>query len=282
MRLIGVDFSSTPSRRKPITAAHGELRAGTLHVSRVDRLPDWPAFETLLAAPGPWVGGFDFPFGLPRELVEHLGWPTGWADCIRRYASLTRDEIRRTFAAFCNERPPGGKFAHRACDRPAGSSPSMKWVNPPVAFMLHAGAPRLLAAGCHLPAVHAGDPARVALEAYPGMVARAITRESYKNDARALQTPARREARTRIVAALRAGAHPGGLPFAFAPALEAEMLDDATGDVLDAVLCLVPAAWAWQRREAGWGLPPGTDPLEGWIALAWPEGSTPPAARACA
>ena len=63
------------------------------------------------------------------------------------YAGLSRAEIRAQFAAFCNARPAGGKFAHRATDLPAGSSPSMKWVNPPVAFMLHAGVPRLLEAG---------------------------------------------------------------------------------------------------------------------------------------
>ena len=58
--------------------------------------------------------------------------------------TLTRAEIRETFAAFCAARPVGGKFAHRATDAPACSSPSMKWVNPPVAFMLHAGVPPLL------------------------------------------------------------------------------------------------------------------------------------------
>ena len=42
--------------------------------------------------------GFDFPFGLPRELVEHLGWPTGWRECMRHYASLTRPQIRATFS----------------------------------------------------------------------------------------------------------------------------------------------------------------------------------------
>ena len=41
----------------------------------------------------------------------------------------------------------GHKFAHRATDRWAGSSPSMKWVNPPVAYMLHAGVPLLIDAG---------------------------------------------------------------------------------------------------------------------------------------
>ena len=49
----------------------------------------------------------------------------------------------------------------------------MKWVNPPVVLMLHAGAPRLLAANVTLPGLHRGDPSRIALEAYPGMLARA-------------------------------------------------------------------------------------------------------------
>ncbi len=51
---------------------------------------------------------------------------------------------------------------------------SMKWVNPPVAFMLHAGVPLLLDAGVHLPGHHPGDASRVALEAYPGLLAREL------------------------------------------------------------------------------------------------------------
>ena len=168
--LLGVDFTSAPTRRKPITVARGRLEgAGRLRLESLDALPDFAAFEALLAEPGPWVGGFDLPFGLPRELVVALGWPLEWPALVRHVAGLTRAELRAAFAAFCAARPAGSKFAHRACDGPAGSSPSMKWVNPPVAFMLHAATPRLLAAGVSLPAVgQAGDPRRVALEAYPG------------------------------------------------------------------------------------------------------------------
>ena len=62
----------------------------------------------------------------------------------------------------------------------------MKWVNPPVAFMLHAGAPALLDAGVHLPGLHEGDPARVALEGYPGLLARELVgNRSYKADDKA-------------------------------------------------------------------------------------------------
>jgi hypothetical protein len=110
--------------------------------------------------------------------------------------------------AFCAVRPVGGKFAHRRTDGPAGSSPSMKWVNPPVAQMMHAGAPRLLRAGVHLPGLEvAGDPRRVALEGYPGLVARSlIGRASYKSDDRKRQSAEHAVQRARMVEALERGA----------------------------------------------------------------------------
>ena len=75
----------------------------------------------------------------------------------------------------------------------------MKWVNPPVAYMLHAGLPLLLDAGVYLPGLMppgTGDAQRVALEAYPGLLAREVLqRRSYKSDDRAKQTPDRLIAR---------------------------------------------------------------------------------------
>src|SRR5690242_4243227 len=172
--LVGCDFSSTPTRRKPIVLALGEAHGGRVQLARMEKLESLAAFSEWLRAPQAWIGGFDFPFGLPRELVEHLGWPTAWRECMLHYASLTRATIRATFADFCDARPAGAKFAHRRFDRLAGSSPSMKWVNPPVAYMLHAALPLLLEAGVDLPGLHAGDPQRVALEAYPGLLAREL------------------------------------------------------------------------------------------------------------
>jgi hypothetical protein len=131
--LVGCDFSSTPRRRKPIVLAHGALIGDRVVLHRLDQLESLQAFSRWLKLPSEWVGGFDFPFGLPRELVEQLGWPVEWRRCIAHYAQLSRAQIRETFAGFCNGRPAGAKFAHRAFDKRAGSSPSMKWVNPPVA-----------------------------------------------------------------------------------------------------------------------------------------------------
>lgn len=266
-RLLGVDFSSAPRAAKPIVAAWGRRAGAVVRLDAVEPLASLDAFSGLLQREGPWLGAFDLPFGLPRELVQALGWPTQWLPLVRHYAALSREQVRDTFAAFCNARPVGSKFAHRACDGPAGSSPSMKWVNPPVAFMLHAGAPRLVDAGVHLPGLHAGDPARVALEAYPGLLARElIGQRSYKSDTKARQTPERLIARKDLLDALEQGRTRLGLRLKLSHAQREALIDDASGDKLDAVLCLLQAGWA--QGQPNWGLPPGADPLEGWIVSA--------------
>ena len=230
------------------------------------------AFQSWLNKSNSWVGAFDLPFGLPRELVEHLGWPTAWPALMTHYASLSRADIRSTFAAFCDARPVGGKFAHRATDGPAGASPSMKWVNPPVAYMLHAGVPRLLVAGVHLPGLHAGDPARVALEGYPGLLAREVLgKRSYKSDDKLKQTAERLIARKDLITALELGQIRLGLRLKLTHAQRDALVGDAKGDSLDAVLCLMQAAWAQERHKEGaanYGLPASIDSLEGWIVTA--------------
>ncbi|MDB5847808.1 MAG: hypothetical protein JWP29_1560 [Rhodoferax sp.] len=290
--LVGCDFSSSPSKRKPIVVAHGELARGRVVLQRLERFTTLEAWGAWLAQPGPWTGGFDFPFGLPRELVTQLGWPIDWLACMRHYAGLPRAEIRDTFAAFCDARAVGGKFAHRATDAFAGSSPSMKWVNPPVAYMLHAGVPWLLQAGVHLPGLHVGDTQRVALEAYPGLLARqvldgwrppvagvpGVARRSYKSDDVARQTPDRLIARKDLVNALETGQGPHGplrgtLRLKATHAQRDALIADASGDLLDAVLCLMQAGEAETKHRGGqpaYGLPADLDPLEGWIVGAEP------------
>ena len=269
MQLHGIDFTSAPTRRKGITIASGVLDGAAndiFHLQSLLTLHDYAAFSEWLNRPGPWLGAFDFPFSFPRELVEHLGWPREWEPMIRHVAKLSRAEMRETFQAFCNARPVGNKFAHRATDLPAGSSSPMKWVNPPVAYMLHAGVPLLLNAGVTVYTLHKGDPDRIALEGYPGLVARSITRASYKSDERAKQTPERRAAREQIVDALERGEYRFRVKLVAGTFRDA-LIDDASADLLDAVLCALLAAWAWQRRDTRFGLPE-VDPLEGWIVGA--------------
>jgi hypothetical protein len=268
--LTGVDFTSRPTRAKPVVVAVGECHDRLLRLHRLERFDTLEAFGAWLADTPAWTGGFDLPFGLPRELVERLGWPTDWRGCIAHYAQLTRPHIRDTFAAFCDSRPAGAKFAHRACDRPAGSSPSMKWVNPPVAWMLHAGVPLLLATGAWCPAHEpppSAPPERIALEAYPGLLAREVLgHRPYKSDERAKHTPERLIARKDLVDALEQGRTRLGLRLKLSNPQGDALVADARGDALDAVLCLMQVAWS--ASQPGFGLPPDVDPLEGWIATA--------------
>jgi hypothetical protein len=259
VKIFGVDFTSAPGPRKAITVARCTLARG-LQLDEIEELRSFDEFEALLREPGPWVGGFDFPFGLPREMVRDLGWPTNWKRLVGFCAALSRAEWRGILDGYRATRPPGGKYAHRATDLPAKSHSPMKLVNPPVALMFHEGAPRLAHARLHVPALADGDRNRVALEAYPGLLARSIIgRDSYKSDAVTKQTRSRRAARGRIL---------GALKFDASARLKRRLLDDGSGDALDAVLCAVQAAWAWKRRKSNFGLPRRIARCEGWIVSA--------------
>ena len=274
--LLGCDFTSSPSKRKPIVCAWGAERLGVVRVLQMERIPSFEAFTQALERHLQWIGGFDMPFGLPRELVQTLGWPTQWALCIKHYAALDRASIREAFKAFCDARPVGSKFAHRATDIPAGSSPSMKWVNPPVAFMLHAGVPLLQSVSAFFPGIEAlqnqDNRMRIALEAYPGLLARElIDKRSYKSDDRSRQTHDRLIARKDIVNRLELGKTRLGLRLQLSAAQHDMLVEDASGDCLDAVLCLMQAAWAAGQQAQGslsYGLPTTIDALEGWIITA--------------
>jgi hypothetical protein len=275
VEILGVDFTSAPRAAKPITVAIGRIDQAILTIERVERLVDFAGFERLLRRPGPWTGGFDFPFGLPRELVTALGWPLVWPALMTHFASLDRSHIADAFAIFRASRPAGAKYAHRAGDSASGAHSSMKLVNPPVAWMLREGAFRLLAAGVHVPGLRDGDRDRVALEAYPGLAMRSVgaglgwaRARSYKNDARSLQTPARRAARAELVDGLVRGEHRCGIPTSLSKGVRYAAIEDASGDALDAIAACTQAAWGAQRRDSNYGLPEDVDPIEGWIVTA--------------
>ena len=276
--LLGIDFTSAPSRRKPITVAVGRLverRTGARYVvDEIRGLESLPAFESFLREGGPWLGGFDLPFSQPRPLIEHEGWPTAWAEFVRFYCRQPRERLRRTFKRWCDGRPAGDKFAWRKTDKPAGSSPAMRWANPPVAWMMHAGIGRMLEAGAAFPAHDVprrfrGRPAirgraRIALEAYPAFTARRAHRGSYKSDTPAKQTADRRAGRLAILRALEAGTAGLDVAAEIPLAWRRRIVADGAGDLLDAVICGLQAGHA--ARLPRYGLPAACDPLEGWIA----------------
>jgi hypothetical protein len=264
LRILGIDFTSSPSRRKPLTCLHCGLDGSNLRVQRLEEWSSFAAFEEALERPGPWVAGIDFPFGQARQFIETIGWPASWEGYVAVAERLGRSGFRAELTRYREQRVAGDKEHRRETDKAAGSISPQKLYGVPVGLMFFEGAPRLLASGVSVPHLRDGDPSRIVVEAYPGVLARAlIGRRSYKSDTRRKQTQDQHEARVALLERLQHEA-----PHRYGLAAEApfDLCDDPGADHLDALLCAVQAAWAWQQRENGYGAPGPLDPLEGWIA----------------
>lgn len=260
--ILGIDFTSAPRPHKPITVASAWLGGDHLRIESVERLQHFAAFEALLRRPGPWVAGMDFPFAQPRALVEWLGWPRTWAAMVALVVALGKAGFLDALTAYRAAHPPGAKHPLRAADRRAGAISPLMVYGVPVGRMFFEGAPRLLDAGVHLPLCHETGADRVAVEVYPALAARRWAgRAGYKHDQPTRQTTAHRDTRAAIIAGLLSDTQHYGLRVTLdAPA---PLIDDPTGDSLDAVLGAVQAAWA--ARRPAYGIPAEADPLEGWI-----------------
>ena len=264
--LAGVDFSSSPSRKKPITVAIGRLVDGgrVLRVGGLAELFTLDAFAAWLQTPGPWLGAFDFPFGLPRRFVDGNALGSTAAEVITEVhrRAPTRMAWRALIDAWGNTQPAGARLLHRRTDvaSPVGSTSPLQTRYVPVGLMYYEGVARLVSSGVSMPGLHAGDDWRVALEGYPRRSAHAIVgRRSYKNE----DNDDRREAREVIVATLEGGTGSAPRLSTDDRTLRASLVADASGDRLDAVLCLVQAAVA--SRLVRHGVPEDVDPVEGWI-----------------
>ena len=269
MKIYGIDFTSTPSRKKPITCVECVLEGTRLTAATPTEWPSFDGFEARLKEPGPWIAGIDFPFGQARRFIKTIGWPETWQGYVRHAKSLGRKDFVDTLNDYRAPRPAGDKEHRRITDKRACSISPQKLYGIPVAKMFFEGAPRLIETNVTVPGLQDGDPERIVVEAYPGVLARYLVgKTSYKHDTRAKQTTALQEARLKIMQAIESGV----LEQHYGVSVSAPvgLVDDPTGDRLDALLCAIQASRAWTKRDTKFGEPDDTDPLEGWIADPMP------------
>ena len=268
MHIFGLDFTSAPNVRKPITCAVGQLHNSTLFIRETLTLPTFTAFETFLQQDGPWVAAFDFPFGQPRKLINNLNWPRTWEGYVQYCATLGKIAFEETLTQYQASRPIGDKQHTRVTDALAKSRSPMMLHRVPVGKMFFQGAPRLLQSGvsilpCRPTATHT-----IALEGYPALVAqRWAGKTGYKSDERKKQTLEQRAMRQQIVNGIRSDelrtVYNIGIELSETTAIR--LVQEPMGDELDAVLCAIQAGWACTQRESGYGIPPTCDAIEGWI-----------------
>ncbi len=268
MRIYGLDFTSAPGKRKPLVALGCTLEADVLRVQDSHGMTSFAGFEEFLDRPGPWICGMDFPFGQPRSLVEALGWPHDWEGYVGEVSRMPKEDFEDAIRSDMAQRPEGSKWRYRLADRRSGSSSAMMLFRVPVGKMFFQGAPRLLAAGVNvMPCRNNGD-SRVAVEAYPAVVARRfLGRASYKNDDRRKQTAEQRDAREKLVTGLESPElrRVYGFTVVMNEGWKTRFVLEPEADALDSLLCAIQATWAYKRRALDYGVPDECDPLEGWI-----------------
>ena len=290
MIIYGVDFSSAPTKQKPIVIAECRfdscnnygLNQSSLLLRRFVCIYSLNDFEVFLSKSKFGVGGFDLPFSMPKELIEYFEWPNEWENFVRYFCGKSKSFLKDCFKSWCEKRDFGKKFAYRLTDLQAKSSPAMRWVNPPVAWMMHAGIHRLINAGLIFPAHDRnfktktehkliksmelkgiGYNKKLALEVYPALTARKVTNKSYKSDEKVKNNCARIGNRKDILKSLRYQKAGLSLDLKISLHDQKKVVEDFRGDYLDAVICAMQAADA--IMDPFFRFPKSNNYLEGWI-----------------
>jgi hypothetical protein len=267
VKIYGVDFTSKPSKSKPIVCAECELAEHDLELSHLHTFTTFEAFETLLETPAFWFCGIDAPFSMPRKLLEDLSLKLEWPSYVRAFSEMGKDGFIKCLDDYRVKQPAGQKEHLREVDNVAKSISPMKLYGVPVGKMFFELAPRLANTSLNIPVLRPTDDVRTVLEVYPSRVARAlIGRQRYKSDTKEQQTEERKKTRAKLVKLLESSKLQDvyGLSVNLNTKQKKLLSDDAKGDTLDALLAALQTAWAF--RQKNFGFPDEVDGLEGWIA----------------
>ena len=298
-RVFGLDFTSAPSNLKPLFLAHCELEDDVLSVNRFVRLNSdnskpFSGLEEWLASEGPWIAGIDFPFGLPLGAIEYHKWLTKeedetWESYVRQLHAQceTIDQFEVQLDRWTKEGKNGISkrvFIPRYTDLIGGfggSAPSSplrvnRQCNPPVGRMFFEGSRRMLESGISIQPMRPMEDDRVAVEAYPRLVADKFIRGAKYKDPNIKNPAEELKARRRAVLEGIRKTNPYGVRVKFLNKKDRQQcIDDHKGDSLDSVLCAVQAAWAYNQKAGGkrsFGIPTFSSScmvqmvkLEGWI-----------------
>lgn len=270
MKIYGIDFTSAPSWKKPITCASGRFKRGKiLFVEQVDALPNFDDFEKFLDSPGPWVAGMDFPFGLPGSFLDAVSLPEKWNEYVQVIAARDRDDFEKKIRKFQGRKKNGNKEPLRITDGLSQAKSPLKLVNPPVGKMFFEGASRLLNSKVSVLPCRPRNDNRIAVETYPALIARRMA-TVYKSDGSKGNWKEMEDARRDILEGLRKGdlADDLGFEVQFEESLLSQAVGDSKGDILDAILCCLQAGWAHKNRRKAYGIANINHPTicsEGWI-----------------
>lgn len=265
--VLGVDFTSAPRKSKPITVAWAILDGELLDIMSIIPLTSLDIFEGELKQGLLRFGtivGLDFPFSQPRRFLDAMRWGYDWTSVVSTIESMSMDDFVGQLKSYRDAQPAGEKHHLRRCDALAGAVSPMMVYGVPVGRMWFRGAPILQRSGLSVLPCAPTDSERVALEVYPALLAQYLLGEkrSYKVDDARKADDAQRSAREDMLDVLQKRVN-YGLRVQLVPGIAEQAIADHTGDVLDAILACVQAAWA--STMPNFGIPKDANTLEGWI-----------------
>ncbi len=268
MKVFGIDFTSTPTTRKPITCVGGGFKkSGFLTLDRLETFPVFSDFDEFLKRKGPWLTGMDFPLGLPLKFINQLKLNTEWSSYVRTIGNWEKNRFESEIISFKNKRPKGQKEPLRITDALTGAKSPLKLINPSVGKMFYKGAPRLLRSGVSIIPCRPKKDNRIIFESYPALLARKFTKKYKNENSGSLFLIKARENIIKGITSTKT-ARQMGFSIRINYNLKAQSLEDAKGDILDAILCAVQATWAYSQEKNNYGIPDlGNESLasEGWI-----------------
>jgi len=266
MKIYGIDFTSAPSKAKPIACAEAYLEVDILHIQKFYQFTNFSDFMEFLKRSPVWIAGVDFPLGQPRKLIENLRWGETWTEYVNLVGQMTKQEFVEALNQYRQDRASGDREHLRQTDKFAGAISPMKVYGVPVGKMFFEGAPRMLAAGFSILPCHPTDDPRIVIEIYPALIARSIIgKQSYKSDTKQKQTLEMKLLRQEIINQVRSPIFQAkyGFIVKINNQLGLESVNDPSGDTIDCLLAAIQATYASQ--QSSYGIPATCDRLEGWI-----------------
>ena len=266
MQIVGLDFTSAPTKTKPLIMAVGHLERGQLTLQTLHRWNTFQHLEAWLADAPYCVAGFDCALGLPLRFLHHAQWETDWTQMVGRVRRMGKADFVRFVREYSQPRPKGDRYHFRITDKLAGAQSPMQMDYIPVGKMFYEGATRLEAFGVNLPAHRPTTSLCTVIEVYPALFVRAVTgvKGGYKSEG----NPTERgfNQRAYLLDQLQHGATRFyEVDIRLSTTQQAQCLTDHKGDTLDAVLAMIQAAWAYQQRDQHYGIPIEIPRAEGWI-----------------
>ena len=268
MKILGINFNHSPSKKKPITITICDFKKSRgLSIIKVEYLYEIKEFKKFLDLQGPWFAGINIPLGQPSHFLKKMGLPEKWNQYIKEINRWTPEGYEKKVNHFLAHLPTSTKIPLRLTDTMAGSESPLKIKKKQIGYQFYEGTRCLLKSGVSILPCYPKNDKRVVLESYPDLVTQRFAvnglgsksknidiEKLHKDILKGLETPEfERDFKFKLF---------------LEDSLKLKCIEEANGTILNAILISTQVAWAYSMGKPNYGIPDLQHPsiqTEGWI-----------------